>query len=56
MVLDFKKATKLQLLQIVLHEPCSLINKFEAANELKKKDRQGFHKSIKQEKIVRYKN
>jgi hypothetical protein len=56
MVLDFKKASKTQLLQIIFNEQCPIINKFEAANELKKRDRQGFNKAIKQAKIVRYKN
>jgi hypothetical protein len=53
MVLDYKKATKKQLLQIVLEEQCSIIYKFEAANEFKKRDRKGLNKAIKQAKMVR---
>lgn len=55
MVLDYKKATKQQLLQIVLDESCPAIYKFEAANEFKKRDKKGLNKAIKQARIVRHK-
>lgn len=53
MVLDYRKASKKQLLQIVLDESCPAIYKFEAANEYKKRDKQGFNKAIQQTKIRR---
>jgi hypothetical protein len=51
--MDFTKATKKQLLQIVLDEQCPIIYKFEAANEFKKMDKRGFNKSIHQARMIR---
>jgi hypothetical protein len=56
MVLDFKKATKKQLLQIILEEHCPVIYKFEASNEYKRRDMRGFTRAIKQAKIVRHRD
>jgi hypothetical protein len=53
-VLDYKKATKKQLLQILLDEACPAIYKFEAANEYKRRDIRGFNKVIYQAKMVRH--
>jgi hypothetical protein len=53
--MDFNKATKKQLLQIVLDEQCPIVYKFQAVNEYKKRDLRGFKKVMLQAKIVRNK-
>jgi hypothetical protein len=55
-LMNWRKATKKQLLQIIMDEQCPIINKFEAANEYKRRDKRGFGKAIKQAKIVRHKD
>lgn len=52
--MNWRKATKKQLLQVVLDESCPIIYKFEAANEYKRRDLSGFRKAVKQERIVRH--
>jgi hypothetical protein len=54
--MDFKKATKKQLLQIVLDEQCPIVYKFQASNEYKKRDIRGFNKVITQAKFTRHKD
>lgn len=54
--MNWKSATKSQLLQIVLNEQCEIIYKFEAANEYKRRDAKGFGRALKQAKIVRHKD
>jgi hypothetical protein len=55
-LMNWKSATKKQLLQIIMNEQCPIINKFEAANEYKRRDKKGFRRAIKQAKIVRHKD
>lgn len=52
--MNWRKATKQQLLQIILDETCPSIYKFEAANEYKRRDKSGFSKTIAQAKIKRH--
>lgn len=52
--MNWKSATKKQLLQIVLEEHCPIIFKFEAANEFKRRDKSGLNKAIKQIKIIKH--
>lgn len=54
--MNWRSATKKQLLQIIIDEHCPIINKFEAANEYKRRDDRGFRKAITQAKIIRYKD
>lgn len=54
MVLDYKKATPKQLLQVILDEQCPALYKFEAANEFQRRDKSRFWKAVKQEKIKRH--
>jgi hypothetical protein len=52
--MNWKTATKKQLLQICIDENCPLIYKFEAANEYRRRDEKGFWKSVKQAKMKRH--
>jgi hypothetical protein len=54
--MNWKKASRQQLLQILLHEPCPSAFKFIAANEFKKRDKKAFNKFLKQAKMVRHKD
>lgn len=54
--MNWKIATKAQLLQICLKENCPVIYKFEAANEYKRRDAKGFRGAMKQARIVRHKD
>jgi hypothetical protein len=53
-LMNWRCATKKQLLQIILDEHCPIIFKFEAANEFKRRDKSGFNKAIKQIKIIKH--
>jgi hypothetical protein len=53
---DFKKATKAQLLNIILHEPCEQSVKLMAASEYKRRDRVGFNRLAKQVRMKRHRD
>jgi hypothetical protein len=54
--MNWKKASKSQLLQIILDECCPSADKFLAANEFKKRDKKAFNKFLKQARMVRHKD